>query len=147
MDKICPDCKGKKTMWYEWSNGIAVKCQTCKGTGRIPLDKIREEFYIDYNTAVKLKEDHYYINGCVQGSTNFELEIYKLGRISRDEEIKKLQYMHSETCVLLVNQKEEIKKLRDTLERIVKEQYADIIEETKISNMAYLAEEALKESE
>ena len=30
MEIDCPECKGKKVMWYEWSNGIAVPCETCQ---------------------------------------------------------------------------------------------------------------------
>lgn len=35
----CSVCKGTKTAFYEWSNGIAQKCETCKGTGDVP-DKV-----------------------------------------------------------------------------------------------------------
>jgi len=30
MEIDCPECKGKKVMFYEWSNGIAVPCETCQ---------------------------------------------------------------------------------------------------------------------
>ena len=26
----CPECGGKKTVFYEWSNGIAQPCETCQ---------------------------------------------------------------------------------------------------------------------
>ena len=45
----CFECKGKKTMFYEWSNGIAVYCNRCNGSGIDPTikklvhDKLEEE--------------------------------------------------------------------------------------------------------
>lgn len=96
MDKTCPECNGKKGKWQHTHSSlnptyphIFIDCQTCKGAGRIPGDKIRTEF----------EEWCLNYHGCnfeLNRKQNSEYESYHTQTLwdcyrSRDEGIKKMK--------------------------------------------------------